>query len=136
MFESDQDHQDPHEQEPPADESPSSSPESLTQRLEYAAVKTMELGALLRQPAIDSLRGADSALEAFKQITPLLDMLLRVDRQIDRYANIVVRLQGAEAKKAPFDTYSAQLAAAQRQWDLETNASRRGPSRSDGRPPR
>lgn len=71
---------------------------TLSQELVRTTSETLQLGSTLRNRVLAHLHQS-SSVEAVDEVAPLIDMVLRVDRQVDRFLNVIMRFEELQAKK-------------------------------------
>jgi hypothetical protein len=79
--------------------------------LRYTAAQLMDLSSSLYRPIKAELDGAPDLLDALEDLTPGLDMMLKLGRQADRFFNVALKHDGdpssAKAKNRDLDTYAS-----------------------------
>lgn len=97
--------------------------------LHYEAANLMDLSALLCEPIKAALHGAPDVLEAIADLTPDMEIMLKLSRQADRLLNVSLKQEMfppvAKAKIRHFDTYVP----------VRGRASTSPPAEADSHPP-
>jgi hypothetical protein len=85
-------------------------PDPVQAALRYQAANLMDLSSLLCAPIKAALQGAPDVLVAIADLTPDMDIMLKLSRQADRLLNVSIKQEtfqpAAKAKIRRFDTYA------------------------------
>lgn len=71
---------------------------ALRRELQHTARETLQLGSNLRNRVLAHL-GQSSDIGAVDDVAPLIDTVLKVDRQVDRFVNVLLRMEELQTRR-------------------------------------